>query len=70
MNISVLSVNGGWGSWRTLSLVHCQHEPERKVEQVRVCNNPVPRFGGDWCPNPDDNERKITCNEANYTGKD
>ena len=46
---------------------HCQNEPNRKVMQVRDCNNPVPRFGGALCPNPLDHEREITCHEANYT---
>ena len=65
--VIVIIVDGGWGSWRTLSVDHCQNEPNRKVMQVRDCNNPVPRFGGALCPNPLDHEREITCHEANYT---
>ena len=47
---------------------HCINEPDGKVKQIRYCDNPLPRFGGDLCPEPDHNERYISCNDTNYQG--
>ena len=45
---------------------HCSNEPDGKVKQIRYCDYPTPKFGGDLCPEPDNNERYISCNATNY----
>ena len=61
-------VPGGWGNWKSVSVDHCKSEVDGKVKQIRYCENPTPKFGGDLCPEPDFNERYIPCNETNYEG--
>ena len=61
-------VAGGWGNWRSVSVDHCINEPDAEVKQIRYCDNPLPKYGGDLCPDPDYNERQILCNETNYQG--
>ena len=61
-------VNGGWGNWRIVSVDHCKENPNGEVKLIRLCDNPVPRHGGNLCPDPDYNERHISCNDTNYEG--
>ena len=63
-----ISVHGGWGPWQSVSVDHCSNEPDGKVKQIRYCDYPTPKFGGDLCPEPDNNERYISCNATNYQG--
>ena len=65
----ILSVHGGWGNWKIVSVNHCITEPNGKVKLIRFCNNPTPQFGGSLCSDPEYNERYINCNETDYKGK-
>ena len=61
-------MNGGWGVWQTVSVVPCDIDPKDKVKQIRLCDSPPPQYGGDLCPDPEQNERLISCNETNFGG--
>ena len=63
-----ITVNGGWGNWMTVSVDHCVNDPDGEVKQIRYCNNPEKEFGGDPCPDPEYNERYISCKETDYEG--
>ena len=67
-NCIQITVHGGWGNWKSVSVDHCINEPDGKVKQIRYCDNPLPKYGGDLCPEPDLNERFISCNATNYQG--
>ena len=67
-NCIQITVHGGWGNWKSVSVDHCINEPDGKVKQIRYCDNPLPKYGGDLCPEPDLNERYISCNATNYQG--
>ena len=62
-------VDGGWGNWITLSVETCEIDPDSDVKQIRLCDNPPARYGGDSCPNPTNNEQFIPCNQTNYRGE-
>ena len=55
--------------WRTLSVIHCQFDPNGEVKQIRFCDSPVPKYGGSLCPDPHYNERYIPCNNTTTRGK-
>ena len=65
---NLITVHGGWGNWKSVSVDHCTNEPQGMVKQIRYCENPTPKFGGDQCPEPEKNERFIPCNATNYEG--
>ena len=42
-------VDGNWGSWTEVS--ECSRSCGGGTNyRMRMCNNPSPRFGGNWCP--------------------
>ena len=62
----VISVHGAWGSWTDSS--DCSRSCDGGIRyRIRMCNNPSPSFGGNWCPGSVTEYQ--TCNTEACPGK-
>ena len=55
------AINGNWGLWTEFSKCSLTCGDGAIKSRFRVCNNPGPAYGGQYCENPKSDTEVVPC---------